>query len=328
MKQALDDAPPNNRSEHRLPYCCPSCHAAGLIDQGIQLSCPACRKTYPFKNRVPILINDSNSVFAISDYLKPDSYSGASYGSDSERTSGLKRRYRKFAHALSESGIKRDHMDSEKAIAHLCSVSAKRPRILVIGAGVIRYPDAADFVYSDVSISEGVTLIADAHDLPFPDAAFDMVLAVAVLEHVASPTRVTEEIWRVLKPEGYVYAATPFLQPVHMGAYDFTRFTHLGHRRLFRMFSEESSGAALGPAAVLAWSTRSLLSSLSGNKTYRSLANLAGLIITFPLKYLDYITRKNASALDGAGGVYFFGRKQETAISDRELIKLYRGGFK
>ena len=59
-----------------------------------------------------------------------------------------------------------------------------------------------------------------------------MLLAVAVGEHVASLTRVTEEVWRVLQPEGYVYAATPFLQPVYIRAHDFTRFTHLGHQRL------------------------------------------------------------------------------------------------
>ena len=35
----------------------------------------------------------------------------------------------------------------------------------------------------------------------------------------------------------------------------------------------------------------------------------------------------NPAALDGAGGVYFFGRKENTVISDRELIKMYRGGF-
>jgi SAM-dependent methyltransferase/uncharacterized protein YbaR (Trm112 family) len=321
----------NELFQHRFSlestFWCPSCHSAALVAETVQLSCPGCSRAYPVVGEVPILINDNNSVFAIADYVKSESYTGASYGSDSETASGLRRLYRKFAHSLSEFGIKPAHMNSEEAMAQVCQMAVSRQRILVIGAGDMRYPDIADFVYSDVAITKGVTLIADAHDLPFASASFDMVLSIAVLEHVASPPRVTEEIWRVLKPQGYVYAATPFLQPVHMGAYDFTRFTHLGHRRLFRQFSEVSSGLALGPAAVLAWSLRSLLSSFSANKTYRRIANLAGLVITFPLKYLDYLTRRNAAAIDGAGGVYFFGRKQETTISDRDLIKLYRGGY-
>lgn len=310
-----------------VAYWCPCCHAGALIAGVKTLNCSACSTVYPVVNNVPVLINDNNSVFAISDYLSSDSYGGASYGSESEKSSGIRFLYRRFAHAISETGIKRSHLGAEDAIAKLCSESTQRPKILVIGSGDVRYSDAGDFSYSDVAITKGVSLIADAHDLPFANNTFDLVVAVAVLEHVANPQRVVEEIWRVLKPRGYVYAVTPFLQPVHMGAYDFTRFTHLGHRRLFRMFSEEASGLALGPASVLAWSIRSLLISLSANKMYRRLANLSGLILTFPLKYIDYIARKNPAAIDGAGGVYFFGRKQDAAISDRQLIKLYRGGF-
>lgn len=308
-------------------YWCPCCHA-GALTAGLEtLSCPACGSVYPIVDNVPILINDGNSVFAIADYLRPDSYVGASYGGESEKASGVRLLYRRFARSISEAGIKRNHLGAEEAIAKLCRDSTQRPKILVIGSGDVKYSEAGDFFYSDVAITKGVSLIADAHDLPFANNVFDLVVAVAVLEHVANPSRVVEEIWRVLKPRGYVYAVTPFLQPVHMGAYDFTRFTHLGHRRLFRMFSEEASGLALGPASVLAWSIRSLLISLSANKMYRRLANLSGLILTFPLKYIDYIARKNPAAIDGAGGVFFFGRKQDAAISDRELIKLYRGGF-
>ena len=153
------------------------------------------------------------------------------------------------------------------------------------------------------------------------------MIALAVLEHVADPQRVVDEIWRALKPQGCVFASTPFLQPVHMGAYDFTRYTYLGHRRLFRRFTDLASGMALGPGSVLAWSLQSALLSLSARRTYRLIAKFVGLLISVPIKYLDYIARHNPAAIDGAGGVFFFGRKQEASISDRELIKLYRGGF-
>ena len=43
---------------------------------------------------------------------------------------------------------------------------------------------------------------ADVSDLPFPDGAFDLVLAGHVLEHCASPERAIGEIFRVLKDRG------------------------------------------------------------------------------------------------------------------------------
>ena len=161
----------------------------------------------------------------------------------------------------------------------------------------------------------------------FSLGAFDFVIAVAVLEHVVDPPRCVAEIWRVLKPGAYVYAATPFLQPVHMGAYDFTRFTYLGHRRLFRWFDDEASGMALGPGAGLSWSIQYFVTSLTDIKPLRAALRLASLIISIPLKLADYLTRGHLSALDGASGVFFFGPKRSAPISDRDIIKLYRGGF-
>jgi ubiquinone/menaquinone biosynthesis C-methylase UbiE len=83
-------------------------------------------------------------------------------------------------------------------------------------------PGTAQFVYTDVAFSKNTACILDAHNLPFPEEYFDLAV---VLGHVAEPIRCVAEIWRTLKPEGKVYSATPFLQPVHIGAYDFTRFT-------------------------------------------------------------------------------------------------------
>ena len=62
---------------------------------------------------------------------------------------------------------------------------------------------------------------ADA--LSFPDKSFDLVYSIATLEHVPHPSRVLEEIVRVLKPGGYAYvqAAPLYHSPFghHMFAY-------------------------------------------------------------------------------------------------------------
>ena len=88
----------------------------------------------------------------------------------------------------------------------------------------------------DIYDTPRVQVVADAHQIPIRDEHFDGVVIQAVLEHVLEPQRVADEIWRVLKPGGLVYAETPFMQQVHEGAYDFTRFTESGHRYLFRRF--------------------------------------------------------------------------------------------
>jgi len=48
-----------------------------------------------------------------------------------------------------------------------------------------------------------------ADTLPFPDAAFDVVTLLAVLEHLAHPRAMIEEIARVLKPGGQVVLTVP-----------------------------------------------------------------------------------------------------------------------
>lgn len=49
-------------------------------------------------------------------------------------------------------------------------------------------------------------LQGDAHHLPLPDAACDAVYGRFVLEHVANPRQVIQELYRVVRPGGWVCA--------------------------------------------------------------------------------------------------------------------------
>jgi hypothetical protein len=129
----------------------------------------------------------------------------------------------------------------------------------------------------------------------------------------------------VLKPGGYVYAETPFMQPVHMREYDFTRFTHLGHRRLFRYFAELRSGTTAGTGTSAGQILRYALAALSDRPSTRRWLKLAGLLGTYPLRWLDYLVHSKQSDYDAASGFYFFGQLQEVPLSDRELLRGFRG---
>ena len=209
----------------------------------------------------PILIHDENSVFAIADFTRPRKTAGISAdtimlrGEAPAPTDRLRAALRNAAERLIYFSVNASDWSSEKSVEYVAK-ALPAARILVVGAGNKRYPDLPNvrYIYTDVILGEGADYVCDLHDLPFPDGSFDAVIAVAVLEHVADPFRCASEITRVLRPGGYVYSVTPFMQQVHMGRYDFTRFTFLGHRRLFRHFTQIKAGMALGPAGALAWS--------------------------------------------------------------------------
>jgi len=53
------------------------------------------------------------------------------------------------------------------------------------------------------------SMIAGAESIPYPDNAFDVVIADNTLEHFENPKLAFEEIARVLKPGGFFLAKTP-----------------------------------------------------------------------------------------------------------------------
>ena len=98
------------------------------------------------------------------------------------------------------------------------------PLVLVVGGRTIGngveqlYADRrARVVAFDIGSSAVTQFVADAHQIPLADGAVDAVVVQAVLEHVLDPSAVVSEIHRVLRPDGLVYAETPFLQAVHAG---------------------------------------------------------------------------------------------------------------
>lgn len=292
---------------------------------GVTLHCPSCGQTYPSISGIPILLNEANSVFLASDYTNAESsYEGASsYTGHLDRRTGIRQVYRRFMHRLTESDPVSRKFGADDAVQY---INQRLPgaHILVIGAGDRSY--SGSITYTDVAFGKNVSCIADAHDLPFEDDSFDACIVVAVLEHVADPQRCVSEITRVLKPSGFVYSETPFMQPVHMGAYDFTRFTYLGHRRLFRCFDEIQSGMVGGPATSAAHMMRYLFAALSDRVILVKWLKMIGLLTTYPLRQLDRITKNRLTAYDSASGFYFFGTLRIEAISDREILKFFRGG--
>lgn len=206
-------------------------------------------------------------------------------------------------------------------------------RVLVVGGAVtgkgieeLLSAPHVEIVETDVVVGPRTQVLCDAHDLPFADGSFDAVVCQAVLGSVVDPERVVAEIHRVLRPDGLVYSETNFLQGVCMGRYDFTRHTHLGHRRLFREFDELSSGVQCGPGMSLAWAVVWFFMALAGHsRVGRALARGVVPFFVFWLPHLDRYLVETPGAYDAASGTFFLGRRRPDAVPDQEIIRGYRG---
>jgi SAM-dependent methyltransferase len=183
-----------------------------------------------------------------------------------------------------------------------------------------------EIVCCDVDVAADVDFFCDAHDLPLIERSVHGVITTAVLEHVLDPQRVVAEIRRVLADGGVVCSEIPFMQQVHEGRYDFTRFSLSGHRRLFHDFREIASGMVAGPGTALAWSLEHFAVSLLGRGPLRMPVKAASRWVFFWIKYFDYLVRDRPEAMDAASCTWFVGRLDPAGgTSDREIIERYRG---
>jgi ubiquinone/menaquinone biosynthesis C-methylase UbiE len=266
---------------------------------------------------VPLLVDEQQAAFTYDDIRKT--------GSAAPSRSWMARVVPRLGKNL------RADRNMRSFVAHL-SDSRTPKRILVVGGRIagegsqVLLADASlEVVETDIALGPRTAIVCDAHNLPFADESFDGVVVQAVLEHVFDPTRCVAEIHRVLRPAGVVYAETPFIQQVHAGAFDFTRFTALGHRYLFRDFELISYGAVCGPGMALAWSYQYFLLSFFEGRRMRKLVRAFAAFTAFPLKYFDHLLVDRAAALDAASATFFLGRKASRPISKRNAINSYQG---
>jgi SAM-dependent methyltransferase len=305
---------------------CPRCKGPLHRDSGSFVCLNvACAADYPVVDGVPILINEENSVFAIAEFA-------------SQRSTYFNLRPSRAARALDRltprTSLNVKAEANYRQLAALLAAQSVAPRVLVLGGSILgQGMDALlstpgiDLIESDVSWGPRTALICDAHDIPLADDSLDGVVAQAVLEHVVDPHAAAEEIYRVLKPGGLLYAETPFMQQMHGGRYDFERFSYWGHRRLFRRFDEVDSGVACGPAMALAWSWTHFLRSFARSRRVRHVLSFIGSLTSFWLLPFDRILADRPNAIPAASGYYFLGRKSDRTLSDRDLIASYKPGL-
>jgi len=299
-------------------FRCPDCGFGELHTGDAELNCAVCGAGFPISRKRPILLSHDNPLFNIDDYTT------AVPPPNDRRV--LRRILPSPSLNLSAPKILKDmhRLLREKEGARVLVVGGGGQRVwlspmLTGGASQIR------MIYSDIDTRADVDLFCDAHNLPFFDESFDAVITTAVMEHVLYPEQVAAEIARVLKIGGLLYSELPFMQQVHEGAYDFTRYTLSGHRRLFNQFREIEVGLVAGPATALVWSIENFILAFFGERRARNVMKALTRVAFGWIKYFDHLLKDRPQAMDGASCTFFFGRKSDTPVSDAEIIRAYVG---
>jgi SAM-dependent methyltransferase len=299
---------------------CPRCGAALVAgERGYRCRATSCAlsapASFPLVAGQPVLVDFDRSILRPEDLAMLDAPLVAP-SSSVDRLPRVVRSWWKPRNAVAARNV-------DRLLAEL-----GRPALVLVvgggsmGNGVERLYSAPDVAVLGFDVYAGplTQFVADAHQIPLADGSVDAVVVQAVLEHLLDPDRAVAEIRRVLRPDGLVYAETPFLQQVHAGAYDFRRFTSSGHRYLFRGFEEIAAGAVAGPGTQLLWSidhlTRGLLRSQLAGRLARAVFS--------PLRVLDRVVRDDY-AMDNASAYYFLGRRAERELTPGEIVDYYRG---
>jgi SAM-dependent methyltransferase/uncharacterized protein YbaR (Trm112 family) len=287
-------------------------------------------RRYPVVDGVPVLIDDEHSLVDISWAL------GGRDAGQATSPSGFRLLAEQALHWLPSSDRNVAARRNYRRLVHLLRVraeSGREPRVLVVGGRIegvgseelLGCPEL-QVIETDIAFGPRTDVVCDGHDLPFADGSFDAVVIQAVLDSVVEPARVASEVHRVLSEDGLVYSEAGFMQQGHVGALDFNRFTHLGHRRLWRFFDEVDSGAQCGPSMAMLWSIEYFLRAFVGES--RALGAIAERMVAlggFWLKYLDGYLVRRPGGIDAASGTFFLGARRETPVPDRVIVAGFRG---
>lgn len=291
---------------------CPKC-----LSSLKNYECNKCKISYPLHNSIPIIINEEKSIFRTNTFLNDED----TFFKSEKRNIKLP--------SLSLNFISKKNY---KLIVTELESLKTLPNVLIIGGSIdgsgitILKAKGYNFIESDVSFGKNTKIIFDAHNIPYQNDTFDLIVIQAVLEHVVFPEQVVKEIYRTLRDGGIVYSEIPFMQHVHGGKYDFQRFTYLGHEILFREFEKIDSNILCGPAMAFTWSLQYFFTSFFSSKKIIKYVRAMSKIFFF-IKYLDFYLIKKEGAFNSASAFYFLGRKNKR-IPQRKIIEIlndYRG---
>jgi uncharacterized protein YbaR (Trm112 family)/SAM-dependent methyltransferase len=266
------------------------------------------KNTYPIKNGVPIFVAPNEATALNSEGLN---YSAsmdirAKWKSVIRRSPTLTRSLQFIFDPAYVSHITRDRIVNN--LPH-------QALLLNIGAGVKRF-SRTRCINLDLEEFGNVDMVADGQEMPISDQSIDMVLVEYVVEHVPDSKRIVAEIYRILKPGGYIYATVPFIQAYHGNPDDYFRFTISGFRQFWKDFECKECKTFGGPTSALVCILKEYLAILLSfnNILIYSILSQVLIIPLFPLKFLDIALARLDTAQNMAFSILFLGQKPTSSV--------------
>tara|TARA_B100000315_G_C14557335_1_gene578801 strand:- start:659 stop:1570 length:912 start_codon:yes stop_codon:yes gene_type:complete len=291
-------------------FSCPNCKSALLKKNNNKINCKECGDTFDILFNTPVFIKNNSPVLEWYNFNKD---SKLSTKKDFKRL--LKYIYRKIKPVERIWTTK-----SKRAIQNLIeklNPDINDNNVVLIGSGFepvyrrILNP-YKNIIYMGLSNRGSVDIINDICNIPLLDEKIDLVLSSSVLEHVYNPEIAVQEMHRVIKPGGYVYAEIPFMRSYHMIPIDYQRYTISGIEELFKRngFKLVEKGICSGPFTAIVLFLIDFCSTLFKFNNY--LSAIIGLILSLilhPFKYLDRLFESSNWAEVCACNFYYIGKK-------------------
>lgn len=187
------------------------------------------------------------------------------------------------------------------AVAEVAAGLPAGTRVLDAGAGEAPYRElfahcaytTHDWPGTVHAGATGADIVADIHELPIDDASFDFVLLTEVLEHVAQPGQVLDELLRVLASDGTLLLTVPFVGELHEEPHDHYRYTSYGLEGLL----DRAGFEAIGVEPLTGWfSTYAHVLRHCGLATGRP--GVSGRFVAFGALCASAVLQRLAPALD------------------------------
>jgi ubiquinone/menaquinone biosynthesis C-methylase UbiE/uncharacterized protein YbaR (Trm112 family) len=255
---------------------CPLCKADVALAAG-RLQCSRCGRTYPIVNGVPVMLADP-----------------ALAESPHESQLAVHAEYGPWVHRSVLQSLTDDQVCVD------------------LGSGNMALDDPC-IIRLDSRLSPYVDIVADLHALPFRADSLAFVFSLAVLEHVRQPFAAAAEMYRVLKPGGYVYGECSFVFAYHGYPHHYFNASLDGLRQVFAQFRHLRSGVApyQAPSFALTTVLSTYLNAFRPATAEETrFAALVKHVLDYPLQHYDARIAPTELYRVAAGG-YFYGVKDD-----------------
>lgn len=171
----------------------------------------------------------------------------------------------------------------------------------------------------NIDSGPNIDIVADAENLKdvIPDASFDIVLCMSVLEHTRHPNNIVDSIARILKRNGLVIISVPFIMSLHDTPNDYWRFTRYGLLELFKDFELIEMKDSMNSLETIGYLYHRLFLQ---TKSFTKISNL----FFFLLSKINYLLGKLFRKQEFGHYFTYKQKRQESSILTNNIMAVFK----